>query len=403
MHSVSFKLLGNLVKSIILGIILMCSPVSYLWASGVSALPEEELEIVQRVSDFENAGLTQTAVKLLPQDQRKLYYFGAVLKCDAPILEALYHVLKPQPITLGEYQVYQTTINKDPTLLDLLHQDLRKPMQLLALQDLRSRELNLSCQTLKALPRMIGHYHHATIFNASNNHIAFFPEEIGQLKALEVLNLLNNQLSQLPEEIGQLSALESLYLSSNQFTQLPTGICQLTALRTLELSDNRLMQLPKEISRLSALQALYLSNNRLTQFTPIIAQLSALVWLTLSGNGLTDLPAEISQLSKLGWLDLSGNLLVYLPAEINQLHRLNRLDLAKNQLKQLPPEMFQLAALQTLYLFDNPILDGLNTTTAVQGYVDGSDHIRNIFRNTTNILFTPDQIDLGVQIFGTRE
>lgn len=288
MYATFFKPIGNLVKTAFLTGTFILSLGSNLWASGPSTLSDAELVIAQKVSNYENFCLN--GGKLTLETQRKFYYFSLGLGCDTPIIEALYHVLVPQPITLDEYKVYQNAVHqqlvqKNRTLLNLLHADLRMPMAFLVFQDLSSKELHGSDNEFKVLPRMIRHYNNA-----------------------ENLILLNNQLTQLPPEIGHLSKLQRLDLSHNQLTQLPP-----------------------EIGQLSQLQVLSLNNNRLAQ---------------------------------------------------------------------LPPEISQLNLLHLVCLFDNPILEGLDTSTAAYGYVEGSEPIRAMFRENTIIRFDSNLFISGL-IFGT--
>ncbi|WP_212887712.1 leucine-rich repeat domain-containing protein, partial [Leptospira borgpetersenii] len=76
-------------------------------------------------------------------------------------------------------------------------------------------------------------------------------KEVGQLKNLRELYLSANQLKTLPKEVGQLKNLRDLSLDNNQLETLPKEVGQLKNLRWLFLDANPI--LPKKLKRIGKL------------------------------------------------------------------------------------------------------------------------------------------------------
>jgi hypothetical protein len=157
-----------------------------------------------------------------------------------------------------------------------------------------------------------------------------FPAEIFDLAdTLEVLNLSGNSLSALPASLGRLHRLQVIFCSDNQFTAVPEvlGDCpQLSmigfkankihtlpaaalppALRWLILTDNELASLPAEIGRCQHLQKLMLAGNQLRHLPAELAHCHQLELLRIAANQLTELPAWLLAMPRLAWLAYAGN------------------------------------------------------------------------------------------------
>ena len=109
------------------------------------------------------------------------------------------------------------------------------------------KELYLSYNQLKKIPKEIGKLSNLQTLYLSNNQLKILPKEIGTLSNLQNLFLRDNQLKEIPKEIGKLSNLEVLNLGSNQLEILPKEIGKLSNLQRLYLFDNKLKEIPKEI------------------------------------------------------------------------------------------------------------------------------------------------------------
>lgn len=156
------------------------------------------------------------------------------------------------------------------------------------------------------------------------------PREIFDLsETLEILDLSGNTLTALPDDFARLTHLKILFLSDNDFTVFPEVLAQCPKLtmigfkanklselpehalpkqtRWLILTDNHLTHLPDSIGELSHLQKLMLAGNRLRSLPPSIANCRALELLRISANELTEFPDALLGLPNLAWLAFSGN------------------------------------------------------------------------------------------------
>ncbi|MCI3946054.1 protein kinase [Pseudomonas syringae] len=165
-----------------------------------------------------------------------------------------------------------------------------------------------------------------------------FPVEIFDLaQTLEVLNLSGNSLTALPDDLHRLKHLKVLFGSDNLFTHLPEGIgrCQnlrivgfkanrieqVSAaslpprLRWLILTDNRIESLPDELGNRPDLQKLMLAGNRLRALPASLRHCQNLELIRIAANRLTELPEWLLNLPALAWLAYADNpLCTELPA-----------------------------------------------------------------------------------------
>lgn len=88
---------------------------------------------------------------------------------------------------------------------------------------------------------------------------------MGNLKALETLELSDNTIRALPESIGGLKRLATLTLSNNGLTRLPESLGGLSSVKLLDLSRNAIERVPGGLSCLEALTSLDMRENKLTE------------------------------------------------------------------------------------------------------------------------------------------
>lgn len=116
---------------------------------------------------------------------------------------------------------------------------------------------------------------------------------VPQIERLRVLNLSNNSLKALPNDLARLRACANLDLSDNGLTALPDALVDLTALTRLQLHSNTLKLLPPQLGRLRRLEHLALHTNQLVDLPASIGQLTGLTWLSLNNNKLERVPPEL--------------------------------------------------------------------------------------------------------------
>jgi hypothetical protein len=157
-----------------------------------------------------------------------------------------------------------------------------------------------------------------------------FPQEIFALAdSLEVLNLSDNSLSALPDDLSRLSKLRVLFCSGNHFTQLPEVLSSCVhlemvgfkanrirevaaaaispGLRWLILTDNQISALPHSIGNCTRLQKLMLAGNQLAELPEAMRGCIGLELLRISANRFQSLPEWLLQLPRLTWLAFGGN------------------------------------------------------------------------------------------------
>jgi len=157
-----------------------------------------------------------------------------------------------------------------------------------------------------------------------------FPQEIFELAdTLEVLNLSGNSLSALPDDLSQLNKLRVIFCSDNRFTQLPevlstcpqlemvgfkaNAIREVASsaiapgLRWLILTDNQVSALPDSIGNCARLQKLMLAGNQLEDLPEAMRNCVGLELLRISANRFQTLPEWLLHLPRLTWLAFGGN------------------------------------------------------------------------------------------------
>ncbi|MFA5080643.1 MAG: leucine-rich repeat domain-containing protein [Candidatus Paceibacterota bacterium] len=107
----------------------------------------------------------------------------------------------------------------------------------------KSKDLDLSNQSLKTIPVYVFDQANLENLNISHNYLSgTIPAEIRNLVNLKTLNASNNLMSGVPAEIGQLQNLEFIDLSNNQIVGLPYELGDLKNLKVLNLSGNKYSQ-----------------------------------------------------------------------------------------------------------------------------------------------------------------
>ncbi|KAL6060048.1 signal-induced proliferation-associated 1-like protein 3 [Balamuthia mandrillaris] len=170
-------------------------------------------------------------------------------------------------------------------------------------------ELDISDNSLTALPESLSKLHHLKILCANDNQLSSLPCSISSLRALEQLKLARNSFASICQEVGMLNQLLYLDVSDNQLVRIdPQLFQQLQLLEHVNLARNRLSEIPQAIFKLPHLQELLLGHNHIRWLPTAIKECSGLRVLDLSGNHITRLPAELIDFYRqLEALNVEGN------------------------------------------------------------------------------------------------
>uniref|UniRef100_A0A1B6MFI9 Leucine-rich repeat-containing protein 57 n=1 Tax=Graphocephala atropunctata TaxID=36148 RepID=A0A1B6MFI9_9HEMI len=185
------------------------------------------------------------------------------------------------------------------------------------------------------------------VLNLSKNKLSEFPKRLLTLSSvLRTLDLSDNSLSALPSDIGTFSLLKSISCNNNRITDLPIEFCQLVKLETLSLIGNKLTTLPSPLSQLVSLKFVYLGHNQLKDFPVLFCGLKHLEVLDLSNNLIENIPSDIGSL-RATELNLNQNRISYISNEISNCPRLKTLRLEENCL--------QIAAIPSVLLTNSKV------------------------------------------------
>mmetsp|Transcript_30197 Transcript_30197/g.56130 ORF Transcript_30197/g.56130 Transcript_30197/m.56130 type:complete len:633 (-) Transcript_30197:945-2843(-) len=189
----------------------------------------------------------------------------------------------------------------------------------------------------------------------TSNALCSLPQFLCYCSSLRVLNLNENQLTTLPPEISLLKSLTNLSVKQNQLRALPSSLGELTSLVELDLRKNQLSALP-DLSGLAGLHVLDVGENKLSE-VPRFSDSIGLQRLHMEFNHLTSIPESLfhSCQHSLFELHLHDNRLAELSAEVALLTELKVLDVSNNDLNDLPPSLGYIATLQRLLVEGNPI------------------------------------------------
>ncbi len=168
------------------------------------------------------------------------------------------------------------------------------------------REIKIS-EGLTEVPREIfGLSETLEILDLSGNTLTALPDDFARLTHLKILFLSNNDFTVFPKVLSQCPNLTMIGFKANKLSELPEhALPQQT--RWLILTDNQLTQLPDSLGDLAQLQKLMLAGNQLRSLPPSIAQCHALELIRISANQLTAFPDALLGLPKLAWFAFSGN------------------------------------------------------------------------------------------------
>ncbi|MEL7067580.1 MAG: leucine-rich repeat-containing protein kinase family protein [Cyanobacteria bacterium J06581_3] len=145
-----------------------------------------------------------------------------------------------------------------------------------------------------------------TFLNLSNNSLRALPPEFAQLTKLEIAFFNNNKFEIFPEVLAQCPKLSMVSFKANQLSTISDKALS-PNLRWLILTNNQLSTLPPSIGKLHRLQKLMLAGNRLTDLPKALANCTNLELIRLAANQLKQLPDWLYRLPRLSWLAYAGN------------------------------------------------------------------------------------------------
>ncbi|XP_041460307.1 carboxypeptidase N subunit 2-like [Lytechinus variegatus] len=204
--------------------------------------------------------------------------------------------------------------------------------------------------------------------NLSGNSLRAMPHAVSSLRILKELILSNNFISDLnPSDFENLTKLRVLDLSINNMSILPPGLFQpLYELRRLNLSYNAIMSIDDHtFQSLTNLEDLSLSQNRIQQLSPIWMNNLQSLWILEMNGALIErsqavhlLPvSDYIRYPNLQQIRLAGNMISDLPCDaLRVMHGLQLLDLSHNKIKIIPDFCFYgMISLEELLLISNEI------------------------------------------------
>eukprot|EP01031_Cornospumella_fuschlensis_P051848 gene51848-63401_t len=141
----------------------------------------------------------------------------------------------------------------------------------------------------------------------SSNSLTALPDWIATFRCLCYLNIGHNQMPGVPEPVRQLKNLVALVADGNPIKELPEWIGELSALEEISMQDTDLENLSPSISSLANLKGLYLRKCSLTRLPEDLDGLKSLEELDLTDNSLRELPLALTRLPNIKRLHLHGN------------------------------------------------------------------------------------------------
>ena len=169
-----------------------------------------------------------------------------------------------------------------------------------------TRRLTLACGLTEFPPEIFDLADSLEILDLSGNTLSALPDDLPRLHKLRILFCSNNAFTELPAVLGRCQALTMVGFKANAIVSVPPQSLS-PALRWLILTDNQIDALPPEIGRCTQLQKFMLAGNRLTRLPPEMANCTRLELLRLSANQLTEFPTFLLSLPHLSWLAFAGN------------------------------------------------------------------------------------------------
>ena len=248
-------------------------------------------------------------------------------------------------------------------------------------------QLDLSSQSLVAIPIEVFLFPRLEVLKLSQNHFKEIPLAVSRLRSLKFLYLEKNGITFLPETLSNCTNLMEINLTKNKLASLPTSIGMLKHLRVLRLGQNEFECLPHEIGILDNLRYLDVHGNSLWYLPFSVGKLHKLKYLNLSNNRFEHLPLPVCKIMSLRTLTLRGNNLVNLLPDFDGLQQLRELNLAYNRFELIPQSVFRLKALLYLNLNGNQLESIPNALTMLKSlqvlHLQGNhlDYIPDMFPN----------------------
>ncbi len=144
------------------------------------------------------------------------------------------------------------------------------------------------------------------ILDVSGNTLSALPDGLPRLHRLRILFASGNQFTALPEVLGRCVQLEMVGFKANRIRTV-TAAALPARLRWLILTDNQIDALPAELGHRPRLQKVALAGNQLRTLPHEMAACKRLELLRISANQLTALPDWLLALPRLSWLAFAGN------------------------------------------------------------------------------------------------
>jgi Leucine-rich repeat (LRR) protein len=259
--------------------------------------------------------------------------------------------------------------------LDLSENELKRiPRSIKKLKSLRS--INLSHNHIKRIPRFLARMNsleevdlnynqihqlrkrtikglrNLKIIQIGANHISSLPENISICKRVESLNLGKNQLSSIPTSFAELDSLQHLIFYDNEFDSIPAVIWKLHQLKELDFYKNNIAVIPQGIGQLQHLEQLFLAYNKIGSLPDTLQSLMHLKALYLHHNQMIIVPKWIGNFTHLLYLDMGYNKIFELP-DMSGMDQLQEVDFQQNNLSEFPYDLLKNTHLNHIYLQGN--------------------------------------------------
>jgi len=178
--------------------------------------------------------------------------------------------------------------------------------QLLSGELMGIRHLKLSCGLTHFPSEIIDLADTLEILDLSGNSLSALPDDFSRLTKLRIIFCSNNDFTELPEVLGRCPELSMVGFKANRISKVSAKAIPIK-LRWLILTDNDLEELPEEIGHCAQLQKLMLAGNKLQSLPVSLAQCRRLELLRVAANQLNEFPSWLLSLPRLTWLAYSGN------------------------------------------------------------------------------------------------
>ncbi|KAL1510730.1 hypothetical protein AB1Y20_007019 [Prymnesium parvum] len=216
--------------------------------------------------------------------------------------------------------------------------------------------VNVSKNSLKALPAALTSLSELLILDASANELTGLPTGISACTLLEELHLYKNEIKDFPTEIATLQQLKLLNLFNNKLRKIPDELGQLANLVEVNVAANKLMMISDAaFTNWSSVKILNLYDNNLVRLGSL-APLVCLHELRLYGNNLEDMPT-LGPAKELEVLEVQKNRISKIEDNyFEQLPALKRLVASDNQLTSFASSILKCSLLEQLQIQNNKLL-----------------------------------------------